>query len=126
MMFNIRKSKKVLRAKTNGCYQDTTHVVDLPGFFQMWHNEELMLNFLSFTDICNKFRVTMDTRDESAFVSHLPNGKNLKFKKVRSGLYLYNYENPSYSHKNVNKFSFLVQSRLGQNNFTRLEVNLAE
>ena len=79
----------------------------------------IMLNILSFADVRNKFRVTMDTEEEPAFIIHLPNGNTLKFKEVSSGLYLYDYKNPSYLHENTeHDYSFLIQSRLGEHNFT--------
>ena len=69
----------------------------------------------------------MDTEEEPAFIIHLPNGNNLKFKEVQSGLYLYDYKNPKYLRENVEyDYSFLIQSRSGEHNFSRLEVNRAE
>ena len=127
MVFNIRKSKKVLRAKTNGGYQDTNHVADLPGFFPVWHNEESMLNILSFADLRNKFRITMNTEKEPVFIVHLPNGNRLKFREVASGLYLYDYANSKYlQSKGEDDFTFLTQVRSGSHNFSRMEVNRAK
>ena len=127
MVLNIRKSKRVLRAKTNGGYQDTTHMADLPGFFPVWFNEESMLNILSFADVRNKFRITMDSGKEPTFIVHLPNNKILKFREVASGLYLYDHADGSYlQSKEVDDFTFLNQSSTGLHNFSRTEVLRAE
>ena len=63
MLVNIRKSEKTMRAYSNGGYQDTNQVGDFPGMFTVWYNKDSMLNILSFKDVRENFRITMDTAE---------------------------------------------------------------
>jgi len=49
-------------------------------FFYVWFNPHSQLNILSFTEVAQKFRVTMDTAEDSAIVVHIDKNKVLKFK----------------------------------------------
>ena len=61
MLLNIRKSKKTMRAYSNGGHQDSNQVGNFPGLFTVWYNKNSMLNILSFRDVRKIFRITMDT-----------------------------------------------------------------
>ena len=72
MLLNVRKSKKVLRAYSNGGYQDSQNVGDVPGMFPVWYNPDSVLNILALCDVAKKFRVTMDTDVDNIIRVHLP------------------------------------------------------
>ena len=55
MLINIRKSKKTLRAYSNGGFQDSDTEGDFPGMFKVWYNPKSMLNILAFSDVRKYF-----------------------------------------------------------------------
>ena len=71
MVLNIRKSRRTLKAYTNGGRQDSNRVVDLLGFFTVWFNPNSMINILAFSDVCKKFRITTDTAQGKFMAVHL-------------------------------------------------------
>ena len=58
---NVRRNSKSLRAYTNGGHQDSHADGDLPGLFTVWCNPASMLNILSFSEVSNHYRITVDT-----------------------------------------------------------------
>ena len=124
MLLNVRKSKRVLRAYSNGGHQDSDTVGDFPGMFTVWHNPRSMLNILAFCDVRKKFRVTMDTGVDNIMYVHLPRGGTLKFEEVKSGLYLLRSNNDS--NKNISAYSFLTLVKSNKENFTTREVKRAD
>ena len=124
MLLNVRKSNRVLRAYSNGGFQDSDTVGDFPGMFTVWHNPDSMLNILSMCDVKKKFRVTMDTDVDSIIHVHLPGGETLKFEEVESGLYLLHSNNVT--NKNISAYSFLTLVKSNKENFTTREVKRAD
>ncbi|KAI2494383.1 hypothetical protein MHU86_20155 [Fragilaria crotonensis] len=64
MLRNIRHSGRVLRALTNGGYQDSTMIGDFPNLGEVWFNKQSIANILSLAEVRKVCRVTMDTSDE--------------------------------------------------------------
>ena len=60
MLLNIRRSPHVLRAITNGGFQDSNMIGDFPNLGEVWYNEASIANILSLADVTKVFTVTMD------------------------------------------------------------------
>ncbi|GAX20129.1 hypothetical protein FisN_17Lu131 [Fistulifera solaris] len=69
-LYNIRKSDEVLRAVTNGGYQDSYMVGEFPNLGTVWFNPESIANILSMKDVNKVCRVTLDTEEELALLVH--------------------------------------------------------
>jgi hypothetical protein len=89
MLANIRPSGRVLRAVTNGGYQDSTMVGDFANLGEVWFNIESIANILSLAEVRKVCRVTMDTSTEPALHVHRLDGTVMKFVEHESGLYVY-------------------------------------
>jgi hypothetical protein len=70
LLKNIRPSGRVLRAVTNGGYQDSNLVGDFHKLGEVWFNEESIANILSLAEVRKICRVTMDTTEEQAMIVH--------------------------------------------------------
>jgi len=46
MVINVKKSKTIMRAMSNGGHQDSRYVRYSPGFFDVWVNEMSVMNIL--------------------------------------------------------------------------------
>ena len=79
MLLNVKKSTKMLRAYSNGGYQDTSYEGDFPGMFKVWYNPDSIMNILLFKDVRSHFCITMDTEVENVIKVHLKYGKVLRF-----------------------------------------------
>ena len=88
MLLNIRKSKRILHAISNGGDQDHNKIGDLPGFFTVWYNPESKLNILAWSDARKRFRITSDTGISNSIFAHLDDGKKMEFKEIQSGIYV--------------------------------------
>jgi len=71
LLKNVRDGPHIQRVYTNGGHQDSTHMGHLPGFFDVWYNLHSRLNILSFAEVAQKFRITMDTAHDSAICVHI-------------------------------------------------------
>jgi hypothetical protein len=79
MLSNIRRSKHVLRALTNGGYQDSNIVGDFPNLGEVWFNRASIANILSLAKVRKVCRVTMDLSAEPAILVHRLNGTLMRF-----------------------------------------------
>ena len=104
LLQNIRNSDTVLRAFTNGGFQDSFEVEYFPGFFDVWYNRHSMVNILSFAEVSARYRVTLDTADRNAFHVHMDDGSCMVFHKVMSGLYMFN---DNITNESVTHYSYL-------------------
>ena len=86
---NTVDSETKLICYTNDRHQDSYKMGYFPGFFYEWYTPMSMLNILSFAEVRNKFRITMDTNNETSMTVHLKNNKIVIFDEVSSGLYLF-------------------------------------
>jgi hypothetical protein len=70
MLRNIRKSEKILRAITNGGYQDSSMIGDFPNLGEVWFNTESIANILSLAEVrknlSNYYGFLHSARDELA------------------------------------------------------------
>ena len=83
---NIRDSEDPLSISTNGGVMKSHQKCDIPHIKDVWYNENSMTNIISLKDMTNKFRVTMDSKEELALLVHMPD-KIVKFKQFSNGLY---------------------------------------
>jgi GMP synthase PP-ATPase subunit len=67
-------------------------VGDLPGFGQVWYNEDSLANILSLAELRKICRVTMDTSKAAEIVVYKHNGDKLKCIESGNGLYYYDTE----------------------------------
>ena len=88
-MTNIRDSNTPLDILTNGGPITTKQKCTVPYLGKVWYNENSMTNIISRKDMNKKYRVTMDSKEEKAFLVHLPN-KIVRFKEHSNGLYARN------------------------------------
>ena len=58
-----------------------------------------MVNILSFKDVRQRIKVTVDTLIESAMCVHMDDRKVLKFKEAESGIYLLSSNKPQTKQK---------------------------
>ena len=123
---NIRRSKHVLRAFTNGGHQDSRMVGDFPNLGEVWYNRESIANILSLAEVRKVCRVTMDTLAEPALLVHRLDGTVMKFLEHPSGLYVYK-GNDRTTNDNVTGYYTMVSTVAQQKKmFSRREVALAD
>jgi hypothetical protein len=71
---------------TNAGDLTSTQQAEVPGFGQVWYNENAMTNIYSLGDMVDRFRVTFDSEKEDAIVVHTPQGP-LKLHRNHQNLY---------------------------------------
>lgn len=101
LLTDIKPSKIILRARTNGGIQESKMTGTLPGFFRVLYNPDSMLNILSLKDVRKKFRVTMDTKQGATISVHDNDGGTMMFKETHTGLYLLS-DLPKYKDEVIN------------------------
>ena len=84
-----------------------------------------MINILSFADVRKRFRVTIDTEEESCFLVHTCKNKSLCFGEVDSGLYLFD-KRDYISKQKTSGYSFLTLVENTKGQFTKEEINCAK
>ena len=93
MLTNVRRSPHVLRAITNGGFQDSNMIGEFPNLGDVWYNRESIANILSLAEVRKVCRVTMDTTTEPAMFVHRLDGSLMKFVEHPSGLYVFSNNN---------------------------------
>ena len=122
MLTNIRRSKRTLRALTNGGHQDSNMIGDFPNLGEVWYNSKLIANILSLADVRKVCRVTMDSHNEPALLVHRLDGLVMKFTEHESGLYVY----PNVTYKIVTGYSILSTVAEQKKLSSRREVKAAD
>ena len=123
---NIVDSKTTLRCYTNGGHQYSHKKGYFPGFFYVWYNIMSMLNILSFAEVRNKFRITMDTNNETSMTVHLKNNKIVIFDEVSSGLYLFKGKHKVMNEHIMSKQSYLCTVIENKAKFSNRHVIMAD
>lgn len=127
---NIRPcgSQGGLRIHSNGGFQDTYQVGDLPGFGTVWYNEGSLANILSMAAVRRICRITMDTQVEAAIYVHKANGQVIKFLESSNGLYYhdvrtFNQNEPSPPpHPSSHALAFMNTVAQNQSLYTRRQL----
>ncbi len=86
---NIKKSDATLQILTNGGPMNSQQKCEVPHLGECWFNKDSITNIIALCDMTSKFRVTMDSNEETALLVHFPN-KVVKFKQMSNGLYAMN------------------------------------
>ncbi|KAI2508903.1 Reverse transcriptase (RNA-dependent DNA polymerase) [Fragilaria crotonensis] len=123
MLRNIRNSGRVLRALTNGGYQDSTMVGNFPNLGEVWFNKNSIANILSLAEVRKVCRVTMDTASEPALHVHRLDGSVMKFVEHPSGLYVYKSNDTS---DRVTGYTMVNTVAKQRKLFSRREVKAAD
>jgi hypothetical protein len=124
MLRNIRNSNNVLRAITNGGFQDSTMVGDFPNLGEVWYNRDSIANILSLAAVRRVCRVTMDTAVFSSFFVHRLDGSVMEFVEQPSGLYVFKPTNNSDTP--VTAYTMLSTVAGQKKLFTRRQVEAAD
>ena len=89
MVENICKSSTAMEMLTNAGTRKCTQVADVPGFGQVWFDNDAILIIFGLAEFVDKHRTTYISRKENVFVVHVSDDKKLKFKRTDKGLYQY-------------------------------------
>ena len=126
MLLNIRPSERKMKAYTNGGRQDSTLVGELPGFFEVWHNPQSMINILAFADVADKFRITSDTAKGRFITVHLSENRRMNFFEVESGLYLFRDRMHTMTSNKLSGYSYLMLTEANMSEFSKVVINKAQ
>ena len=123
MLTNIRPSNRVLRAITNGGFQDSKLIGDFPNLGAVWFNEDSIANILSLSEVRQVCLVTMDTGLEPTMIVHRLDGSKMKVTEHECGLYVYN---PNVSSGAVAAYSLVSTVAAQKSLFTQRDVTKAD
>ena len=126
MLLNVRGSDNILRAYTNGGHQiSKMGVRDFLGIFKVWLNMNLMVNILSFSDVRKRLRITMYNDVENIIMVHIDKEREMKFRQVKPGLYLFINTNKTNS-KHISAYSYLNLVSAKKSSFTKQQLDRAD
>ena len=123
MLTKVRRSPHVLRAITNGGYQDSDMVGDFPNLEEVWYNPASIANILSLSDVSKICRVTMDTTTDKAMCINRIDGTIMKFAEHSSGLYVFATNGSS---NKVNAYTMLSTVAEQKKMFSKREIHAAD
>ena len=83
---DIRQSNTTLKMHTNAGSKESNQQATVPGFGNVWFQEDAIANIFGFGDLVNKYRITYDSEKEDAFLVHMEH-KTVKFTRTPEGLY---------------------------------------
>ena len=67
MLVHIRKCDKLMNGVSNGRVMVKDREGELPEFFKVYYNSRSLMNIISFKDMRNRFKITVDTSKEYVF-----------------------------------------------------------
>ena len=126
MLLNIRKSSKPLKVFTNGRKQVSEYTSDLPGFFPVWFNPKSILKILSWSDIRNRYCITVYTNKGAYIEVYLDEKRRRYFEEVRSGLYLFKGNTNRHIDSKMSSYSFPTLMKEDHAQFTRTQIEKAK
>ena len=85
---SIRPSPLPLRLSTNAGVVVTKQEADLPNYGPVWYNPRAITNVFSLGNVMDRYRVTVDSIKEHAFLVYTPN-KITKFIRLTANLFAY-------------------------------------
>ena len=112
MLTNIRPSDHVLRAVTNGGFQDSTLIGDFPNLGAVWFNPDSIANILSLSHVRQVCRVTMDTGIDPSMIVHRVDGSQMNFREHPCGLFVFD---PSINDSNASVSAYTMLSTVRDN-----------
>ena len=122
MLTNVRRSDHVLRAITNGGYQDSNMVGDFANLGEVWVNDDSIANILSLADVRKVCRVTMDSSTAPSMLVHRLDGSVMAFEEHPSGLYVFK---PNNTNNTVTAYTMISTVAEQKKLFTKREIKLA-
>ena len=123
---NIRPAPRPLTTNSTGGLQQYTQNATFFGFMDVWFDADCLVNILSFFDLQQHFRITIDTAVDPGFYIHIRDGTTLKFLPYKKNIYL--LDPVDYCKLNTALTSYSCANVVAQNkvNFTRRELEGAE
>ena len=123
---NIRRAPRPLTTNSTGGLQQYTQHATFLGFMDVWFDDDCLVNILSFFDLQQHFRITIDTAVDPSFFVHICDGVVLKFLPYKGNIYL--LDPVDYSKLNTALTSYSCAAVVAKNkvNFTRRELEGAE
>jgi hypothetical protein len=107
---DIKKEEQPVNISTNGGGLSTNLTARVPGFpNRVWYDSRAMTNVFTFHEMEKYYRITYDLNEEKAFVVHIENGKDIRFKKSPSGLWYYQPSKSSNTNKNETTMINMVE-----------------
>jgi hypothetical protein len=94
-----------LRMHSSGGHLDTQQKGKF-GDFEVWYDPKSLANILSLALVTEKYRVTLDSESENAFIVHVSAGHEIKFVRGPCDLYYFDANNIDLSKLKL-AFSFL-------------------
>ena len=88
MVNNIHESKESMHLATNGGTLITTKEADLPHWGKVWFKDQAITNIFSYAEMSDKYRITYDSKDDDAFIVHLPE-QPVRFERLGNNLYVF-------------------------------------
>ena len=123
MLVEIRGYKKPINGVSNGGVMVADKEGNLPGFFTVYYNPDSLMNILSSSDMRKRFRVKMDTNEESAMLVHISKDNVMRFVEIGASLYIWKPEDSSnLQNKQISSYSFLSFVSENKSSFTRREL----
>jgi hypothetical protein len=122
MLTNVRPSAHVIRAITNGGFQDSNMIGDytqLGGACEVWYNPASIANILSLADVRKHCTVTMDSSRSPSINVHRKDGTIMNFAEHPSGLYIHHSNETSAP---VANYSFLSTVAEHKRSFSQRQV----
>ena len=86
---NIRKSNCSMNLATNAGSKIIDNEADVKGFGTVKYDPKSIANIFGLCDLKKKYRVTLDTSKEDAFLVHTNQNGIIRFEANGSGLYVY-------------------------------------
>ena len=83
----IRKADVKAELETNGGYKSISQQADTPGYGDVYFAKDAMANICSVSEMARKYRVTLNSQKENAFLIHMEDGRIIKFPCNDKGLY---------------------------------------
>ena len=120
MIANKRAASKPLHLSTNAGVLTTSTKGKVPGFGEVWYDDNAIANVFSLYEMTKMHRVTFDSEKEQAFVVHMPD-KQVKF-HLNGGLYSYK---PTMN-TNHKKVTFVQSVADNEKHFTDRQIKRAK
>ena len=116
-----------MRLTSTGGYLDhtkacTTKFLNINGYY----NPYGLANICALRDVCDKYRVTMDSANAREMHVYLDKDRFMVFKECGDGLYYFDTKNDNITKDPFNKYSFLNTVAANKEHFHRLEIEGAD
>ena len=128
LVHNVRDSKEILNLTTNAGSKIIDKEADVKGFGTVKYDEDSIANIFGLQDLVDRYRVTMDSTKENAFLVHTDRDGIVKFKANGRGLYTYQPTEKyikEMAEKNANEVSHVQTVKENRKGFSQREYERA-